>query len=105
MLYTCNVCSTRSSKKISKLSYHKGCVIIKCPSCNNYHLIADHLGVMGEKGWNIEDYLKSTDSTDGNNTLTKGEKFKFVSADNVYELTLNDIMGSDTSKLLPLEEK
>ena len=51
--------------------------------------------------------MKSTDGTDGNNTLTKGasEKFKFVSADNVYELTLNDIMGSDTSKLLPLEEK
>ena len=106
MLYTCGVCSTRSSKKISKQSYHSGCVIIKCPSCNNYHLIADHLGLMGEKGWNIEDYIKSKETGGGSSVnVSNTDKFKFVNADNVYELTLNDIMGQEVLKGVPVDSK
>lgn len=45
MTFTCKVCTTRSSHKISKQGYHHGTVLISCPGCKNRHLISDHLKV------------------------------------------------------------
>lgn len=58
--FTCKVCNTRDYKSMSKKSYNQGVVIIKCDSCKNLHLIADHLGwfdSMKNIG-TIEDILK-----------------------------------------------
>lgn len=45
LTFTCNVCKTRSSHRLSKQGYHHGTVLISCPDCKNRHLISDHLKV------------------------------------------------------------
>jgi mitochondrial protein import protein ZIM17 len=83
MVYTCTVCNTRSVKQISKQGYHHGCVLVRCPGCQNLHLIADHLGIFESKGWTIESYLAEN-----------GENVRKVDDGGVLELTREDILGS-----------
>ncbi|KAG1706500.1 hypothetical protein DVH05_001648 [Phytophthora capsici] len=83
MLYTCSVCETRSAKTISKHAYYKGVVLVRCPGCENLHLIADRLGWFEDDGTDVESLLKD-----------KGEKVRFVTGEDVLELTEKDILGS-----------
>lgn len=80
MIFTCNVCETRSVKTASRESYEKGVVVARCGGCNNLHLIADHLGLFGKPG-SIEDFLAA-----------RGEEVKKGSIDTI-NLTLEDLAG------------
>lgn len=80
MVYTCKVCETRSVKTMSRESYEKGIVIVRCGGCNNLHLIADRLGWFGEPS-SVEDFLRA-----------RGEQIRKGVQDS-YELTLEDLAG------------
>lgn len=41
----------------SRQAYEKGVVIVRCPSCDARHLVADRLGWFGDRG-SVEDFLK-----------------------------------------------
>uniref|UniRef100_A0A1B6KI42 DNL-type domain-containing protein n=1 Tax=Graphocephala atropunctata TaxID=36148 RepID=A0A1B6KI42_9HEMI len=60
LLFTCKKCDTRNDKLMSKLSYEKGIVIVRCDGCDNLHLIADNLDwFKNPEGRNIEEILAS----------------------------------------------
>ncbi|KAH9861864.1 hypothetical protein J1614_011617 [Plenodomus biglobosus] len=58
LTFTCNVCKTRSSHRLSKQGYHHGTVLISCPDCKNRHLISDHLKIFSDKSVTVEDLLR-----------------------------------------------
>ena len=58
IMYTCGVCEHRQARTFTKDGYHKGVVIIRCGSCENYHLIADNLGWFKDSKTNIEDIMR-----------------------------------------------
>ena len=82
VIYTCKVCSTRSGKMIGKQAYDHGVVIVRCPGCDNLHLIADRLQFFEDESWDIEKGLAKY-----------GEKVTAVNEDNILELTPKEIMG------------
>ena len=96
IIYTCKVCNTRSAKKFTEHAYKHGVVLVRCPGCQNLHLIADRLGWFegqgegeeandGQGGWDVEKALAKA-----------GENVKAVSGEDVLELTVDDILGNKT---------
>jgi len=74
--YTCKVCETRNTHKVSKLAYNNGVVIVTCKECKCKHLIADNLGwtkyVGGFDGdTNIENFLETMGRGDEVNRVSK----------------------------------
>lgn len=45
LTFTCKPCGHRSTHVISKQAYHHGTTLVKCPDCNERHVISDHLKV------------------------------------------------------------
>ena len=96
IIYTCKVCNTRSAKKFTEHAYKHGVVLVRCPGCQNLHLIADRLGWFegqgegeedndGQGGWDVEKALAKA-----------GENVKAVSGEDVLELTVDDVLGNKT---------
>mmetsp|Transcript_4367 Transcript_4367/g.7824 ORF Transcript_4367/g.7824 Transcript_4367/m.7824 type:complete len:268 (-) Transcript_4367:268-1071(-) len=87
IVFTCTVCQTRSAKRFTEQAYRNGVVLVRCPGCENQHLIADRLGFFEDKvdgGWDIEKGMAEM-----------GDRVTAVTEDNVLELTLTDIIGKD----------
>ncbi len=88
IVYTCKVCETRSAKTISKKGYNQGVVLVRCPGCQNLHLIADHMGVFEDPGWTLEQAVTSMGNKPG---------IKIIDTEkDVLELTNEDILGTGT---------
>jgi protein import protein ZIM17 len=82
IVFTCKVCNTRAAKQFTEHAYQHGVVMVRCPGCEKYHLIADRLNFFGDDSWDIETFMASM-----------GENVRAVTNDNVLELTVEDLMG------------
>eukprot|EP00920_Eleutheroschizon_duboscqi_P017647 GHVT01042084.1.p1 GENE.GHVT01042084.1~~GHVT01042084.1.p1 ORF type:complete len:292 (+),score=57.30 GHVT01042084.1:482-1357(+) len=58
MVFTCGKCNHRTSKRFSKHAYHRGVVIVQCPSCESRHLVADRLRWFGDDPMGLEEIMK-----------------------------------------------
>ena len=97
IVFTCKVCNTRSAKQFTEQAYRNGVVLVRCPGCQNLHLIADRLGVFEDQGddgqgWDIEKAMAKI-----------GENVKAVNNDNVLELTVEDVVGVDKMQEVTLK--
>lgn len=91
--FKCGVCANRTSGLMSRQAYERGVVIIRCKSCDNLHLVADHLGwIQGtdQKGWNIERALAE-----------RGEAVARLDIDNVVNIMPQGAGAPESGKALP----
>lgn len=74
--YTCKICETRNSHKVSRMAYRNGIVITVCKGCMSKHLIADNLGWTKYLGGfngdtNIEEFMESMGRKDEVNRVSQ----------------------------------
>jgi protein import protein ZIM17 len=80
---------------MSKHGYHKGTVLIACPSCKNRHIIADHLGIFLDDKTTLEDILAKQGAN-----VTKGHiegDMEFWEDGSVYKTGISQEESSEAS--------
>jgi hypothetical protein len=76
IIYTCNVCNTRSAKKFTEHAYNHGVVLVRCPKCESLHLIADRLGFfedMEDEAGSYNKYTTDSSGSDGSDGSNGGD--------------------------------
>ncbi|KAK9384982.1 DNL zinc finger-domain-containing protein [Lipomyces mesembrius] len=86
---TCKVCKNRSSHFMSHQAYHQGTVLVKCPGCNNRHLIADHLKIFSDSRITVEDIIAKDGGVVRKSTMTEYRG-------DITEFTESPVLPDDT---------
>lgn len=99
--YTCKICETRNSHRISRMAYRNGIVITVCSGCLSKHLIADNLGwtkyIGGFDGdTNIEEFMKTMGREDEVARVSQ-DVFDLETILNIESQGENDIHESDSN--------
>jgi DNL zinc finger len=93
-VFTCKVCETRSIKQFTEQAYTTGVVIVRCPGCQNQHVLADRLGYFDDQPIDLDRIAR--ENGESLTTITNGD-------DDVAELDLARLLGPD--KLAELLQK
>ncbi|KAI0482391.1 DNL zinc finger-domain-containing protein [Xylariaceae sp. FL0804] len=87
LTFTCVPCGHRSAHTVSKQGYHRGTVLITCPSCRNRHIISDNLNIFGDKKVTIEDIMREKGQLVKRGTLGEEGDVEFWEDGSVTERT------------------
>lgn len=82
IVFTCNVCETRSAKQFTEQAYTQGVVLVRCPGCQNLHLIADRLGYFDDQQWDLDSIAEKT-----------GQSVEKITDEGVLEVNLEQLLG------------
>jgi mitochondrial protein import protein ZIM17 len=82
IVFTCAVCETRSMKQFSESA---PVAIVRCPGCQNLHLLVDRLGWFED-----DEHGKTFDIIQ----QVQNKKSIHTNDDGVLELTLEELVGS-----------
>ncbi|KAI1382472.1 DNL zinc finger-domain-containing protein [Hypoxylon crocopeplum] len=94
LTFTCVPCGGRSTHAISKQGYHKGSVLITCPSCRNRHVISDHLDIFGNRKITVEDLMREKGQLVKRGTLGEAGDVEFWEDGTVTERGADGANGS-----------
>jgi hypothetical protein len=97
-VFTCKVCNTRSMKQFTEQAYQSGVVIVRCPGCQNRHVLADRLGYFDDTDIDLERIAR-----DNGESLTTVTSMGDDATDATTELDLAKLLGQD--KMNELLEK
>lgn len=77
--HVCPECNKPQNVEVIKLSYHRGCVVIKCGECSQLDLFSDHMNYFKTK-----DYVKELSQFE---TTTYAKDYVKIDEKNVTQIT------------------